>query len=416
MASQPYEQQKRKLNHSKKAVERAARAIRHQCDLEQREEAIKIIQNYREYHLYPLMLIKNHLARTAKKVDTSAIVVRRLKRLPTIINKLERRTLDGINPNTIQLTSMQDIGGCRVIVKNLEKLKQLHEKLNKSKSVHRIRKTNDYLKPKESGYGGIHITYNCFENYKQEHEWKNTRIEVQLRTELQHNWATSLEIIDTIKNVQLKTSMDGHKDWRAFFSAAGKLVAHKEKAYILTNEELYEEQLTLARLQKNLNVIETLAQYTVAISHVNTNSLPKKVKNHQGMCLVELKEFKSTSETSLTLFDKNKMPQALEALAISEKNNHQISVLLSFAETKILKKAYPNYFGSTTQFSTFIIKQILSYKTKQSKKLEYAKIEMAKINDELKRYKDNGEEMDVERKKILTEKVQEFKNTAEEFE
>ena len=270
VASQPYERQKRKLKYSKKAVERAARAIRHNCGKKEREESIKIIQNYREYHLYPLMLMKNHLVRTAVKVDDQAIVVRRLKRLPTIIDKLERRTLDGSTPNAIQLTRMQDIGGCRVILQTLAKLEELHDRLTKSKSVHRIKKTNNYLKPKKSGYGGIHLTYSCFDNDEKKHEWKNTKIEVQLRTELQHSWATSLEIIDTIKNVNLKTSIDGHKEWRVFFTAAGKLVAHSEGAYSLTTQELLSERTILRESETKLNVIDTLKKYSVALSLINS--------------------------------------------------------------------------------------------------------------------------------------------------
>lgn len=78
-----------------------------------------MIQNFRELHLYPLMLMKNHLARAAAKIDKKTIVARRLKRLSTIIDKLERPTLDnGKTSNAIRVTRMQDIGGCRAIVKN----------------------------------------------------------------------------------------------------------------------------------------------------------------------------------------------------------------------------------------------------------------------------------------------------------
>ncbi len=45
--------------------------------------------------MYPLMLIKNHLARAANAIDKKTIVARRLKRLSTIVDKLERPTLDG---------------------------------------------------------------------------------------------------------------------------------------------------------------------------------------------------------------------------------------------------------------------------------------------------------------------------------
>ncbi|MCS6233533.1 GTP pyrophosphokinase, partial [Shewanella baltica] len=122
MANGQYEDQKRPLTISKKQIEKAARSIRHGVDGAERIEAIEKIQSFREFHLYPLMLMKNHLIRTAKKVSPKVIVARRLKRLPTIINKLERETLDGKTANAIKLTRMQDIAGCRAIVKNKAEL------------------------------------------------------------------------------------------------------------------------------------------------------------------------------------------------------------------------------------------------------------------------------------------------------
>lgn len=233
MVNKVYENQKIALRFSKKAIDKAARDIRHNCSIDARNDAIEKIQNFREIHLYPLMLIKNHLARTAKKVDEKIIIARRLKRLPTIIDKLERPSLDGESQNAIKLTRMQDIGGCRAIVKNIEQLEILKSKLEASRSVHKIISTSDYLTPKASGYSGVHLVYSCFNNVEEDNNWKKTKIEVQLRTNLQHAWATSLEIIDTLKQINLKTSLSGHTSWRRFFSIAGKLVAHDEGAALL---------------------------------------------------------------------------------------------------------------------------------------------------------------------------------------
>ncbi|XOA59490.1 hypothetical protein ABWI17_25380 (plasmid) [Escherichia coli] len=68
MGSEVYQSQKCELKYSKSQIEKAARKIRHGCEGAEREEAIKMIQNFRELHLYPLMLMKNHLDRAAKKL------------------------------------------------------------------------------------------------------------------------------------------------------------------------------------------------------------------------------------------------------------------------------------------------------------------------------------------------------------
>lgn len=376
MASKAYENQKRSLKYSKKRIDKAGRDIRHGCDNEIRQESISIIQNYREVHLFPLMLIKNHLSKTTQKISKKAIVARRLKRLPTIIDKLERPTLDGKSGNAIKLTRMQDIGGCRAIVANLDQLIKLYNKLNKSKSVHKIIKIDDYLTPKDSGYGGIHLIYSCFENSQEENIWKKIKIEVQLRTGLQHAWATSLEIIDTLEGVALKTSLEGHKKWRRFFKIAGQLVAHKEKACEIENsDELEQLSNELIVLEEELNVRRKLFQYRFAIDiTTNKSDKLKKLRTHQGMFLVTVRrgatkkeDDEITLDVEIKVFDPKNMENAFIELADNEANIEvMITVLVAAKDVRNLKKAYPNYFGSTNQFTKFLDSIIEPKKPKAS--------------------------------------------------
>lgn len=363
MASETYQNQKCTLEHSKKAIDRAARAIRHGCIGDVRNDAIAKIQNFREIHLYPLMLMKNHLVRTSNKVSKKTLVARRLKRLPTIINKLERATLDGNAQNAIKLTRMQDIGGCRAIVKDLRELRLLHNRLMQSKSVHKIIDVDDYLTPKDSGYGGIHLVYSCFHGEAEGHEWKKTKIEIQLRTELQHAWATSLEIIDTLEGFDLKTSREGNEKWRRFFRIAGVLVAHYEGACIIDEKLLMVSQIELAELNTELNVTTKLSDYAVAMNVVNPKHFPRRTTNLQGMFLVAITDSGGTEKkilrAAVTHYDSKSSHEALNDLRKSEANEEiLISVLLSSPNVRTLKKAYPNYFGSTSQFTTFIHNQI----------------------------------------------------------
>jgi CRISPR/Cas system-associated protein Csm6 len=88
MTNTAYKNQKIALRFSKTAIDKSARDIRLGCDGDVRKAAIEKIQNFRETHTYPLMLIKNQLARISNAVNKKIIVARRLKRLPTIIDKL----------------------------------------------------------------------------------------------------------------------------------------------------------------------------------------------------------------------------------------------------------------------------------------------------------------------------------------
>lgn len=367
MANEQYKEQKRPLKFTKGEIDRAARDIRHGADGENRIDAITKIQNFREFHLYPLMLMKNHLARTSAKVGKKIIVARRLKRLPTIIDKLERPTLDGKQENSIKLTRMQDIAGCRAIVKNLEQLELLQHRLENSRSVHKIINIRDYLRPKSSGYGGVHLIYSCYEGQNEPHNWKKAKVEVQLRTELQHAWATSLEIIDTLEQIELKTRHDGHDNWRRFFAISGKLVAHDEGACLLPELELVELKNELLDLVNELDVISMLARYTIAISFTTDKRIAKKVKNGQGMFLVCMHYPETTESTknvnrlnaTVEYFSSKNSEQAIKELNAAELNEKiALTVLVSAPDVRALKQAYPNYFGSTRQFTDFIDRQI----------------------------------------------------------
>ncbi|HCG5918277.1 TPA: RelA/SpoT domain-containing protein [Vibrio parahaemolyticus] len=370
MSSHAYQNHKKELKFSKKSINNAADLIRKGCTVpELREEFVKKIQNFREAHLYPLMLMKNHLVRTAVKLDKKVIVARRLKRLETIVDKLERPTLDGKSGNSIKLTRMQDIGGCRAIVKDLSKLKELQKKLVSSRSVHKIVKVQDYLNPKKSGYGGVHLIYSCFENQSEQNppnQYKKLKIELQLRTQLQHAWATSLEMVDLMNGFNLKTSMEGNEDWREFFSLAGRMVAFHEGAIEMSPLEEYMLRTELMVAQEKTNAIAHLARATLALASASDSNIRRKLpRNHtnNGMYLIKFwSSPKKSFNSSVEHFSSKRSDHALVALEESESDpNITLSVLVSSENVTLLRKAYPNYFGSSTEFIAFLKGQIKKY-------------------------------------------------------
>ena len=108
------------------------------------------------------------------KVSGRIDITQRLKRRPTIFDKLDREP-------TMQLTQMQDIGGVRARVPSLRHLQAVSRRLRKTWTIVR---TKDYVKePRSSGYRAVHHVVR-----------RNGRlIEVQLRTVLQDAWANQVE-------------------------------------------------------------------------------------------------------------------------------------------------------------------------------------------------------------------------------
>ena len=153
------------------------------------DSALSITGNWRSSHGYPLHVFKTMLRGRAKKVDPRALVAQRLKRLPSIIAKLQRFP-------TMQLSTMQDLGGCRAVVQtvsNVDRLVKIYEE-TPTRSAIFVRKKDYILNPKPDGYRGVYLIYK-YQGRSQNGAFCGLKLEVQIRSRFQHAWATALETI-----------------------------------------------------------------------------------------------------------------------------------------------------------------------------------------------------------------------------
>jgi len=101
---------------SKRTIDRAGEILvagdRHRADV---EAALEVINNWRSCHAFPLNTMQIGLRRLARQVDTQPIIAQRIKRLSSIVLKLQRFP-------TMTLSQMQDLGGCRAIVSDLPRV------------------------------------------------------------------------------------------------------------------------------------------------------------------------------------------------------------------------------------------------------------------------------------------------------
>ena len=82
------------------------------------DEAMTIIASWRATHSYPMRIVKTILRQRAMLVDSSTFVYGRMKRLASIRSKLSRIP-------TMAVTTMQDIGGCRAVLENVDQVNVL---------------------------------------------------------------------------------------------------------------------------------------------------------------------------------------------------------------------------------------------------------------------------------------------------
>lgn len=154
------------------------------------KEDLEMLQEYRLTFRDTIASVFDIVYKECQSVNKKSIVTYRIKRIESIIGKLKRM------PDT-ELDRLIDIAGCRCILSNNEQVYRLLDKLRKNPHIY-IKKEIDYIEtPQKEGYRSIHLYAGLSEN-------NGKLVEIQLRNQEQHNWATLVEISDFVFETKLK--------------------------------------------------------------------------------------------------------------------------------------------------------------------------------------------------------------------
>src|SRR6185369_11080093 len=131
------------------------------------------------------------------------------------------------------VTTMQDLGGCRAILGSMREVNAVLDTFIGEPSLFPLEGTprhyNYIQKPKADGYRGIHIVGRYKAKSQQTSFWSGYRIEIQLRTVLQHACSTAVETVATFTGFPLKFGK-GPDDWKRFFVLASSAFAILERS------------------------------------------------------------------------------------------------------------------------------------------------------------------------------------------
>lgn len=333
-------------HYSRSVIKRAGEDIRtHKVGSPEYQSAVEIVNEWRVAHGFPMEVIAGSLRTNVKKYRSS-LVAQRLKRLPTIIDKLGREP-------EMALSRMQDIGGTRAILKNVAQVYETVDAYASSaKFSPHIRIKNYIIQPKDDGYRGVHIIFKYqghFSRREQSSDYQDLTIEAQIRTQLQHNWATALETMGTMRGESYKTHK-GDPAWLEFFALTSSAFAILENCDPIARFSHMNFE-TIARTMKSLDsehrMLEQIQGFSFAANVITTGKVGgdyNLISLTPDTHTVRIKSFKAKelSKASHELKD-------LEDRA-SRGENLQ-SVLVSAGKLKSLKVAYPNYFLDIKQFT-----------------------------------------------------------------
>lgn len=281
------------------------------------------------------------------KSNEMLTLARRLKRIESIQVKLQRF-------NTMRLSTLQDIAGLRLVVKDEKSLMETFTRLRDLSSRHKLKRLDDYhSNPKTDGYRGMHLIYQ---------KEDLGMVEIQLRTELEHIWATAVETYGELQNTLFKTG-EGEPDWKEFFTLLSAYFSLKENC-LPTGEYLsLSRNKILSKLKKSikkLNVIEILNASTnsmdVAINKFNNTGR----KGKYAILELDLKN----KLTKVEIFNKKDEGRAIKIytereLAIKDRALQNI-VFVNVEDIDKLDKSYPNYFLNTKRLLEVLSKIVLN--------------------------------------------------------
>lgn len=322
--------------YSKGEIARAGRTLIN-ADATQAERglAIAVANNWRSAHSFPLNTLQINLRKRAQLVDADALVAQRIKRLPSILGKLSRFP-------AMNLARMQDLGGCRAVVADVDRVDDLLASLLESKHKHRLVRQDDYIDaPKPSGYRGVHIVY----AYRSDKitTWNDLRIEVQIRSRLQHAWATAVETVGLFTDQALKSSI-GDFDWLRFFAVMSSIIGINEGRPTVpgTSSDLDELKTELRQLSTQLDVVNKLQGYAALLQLSEEHMAGAKY------VLLTL----DVPENQLTIRGFRRPDDAAAAYgAVEGTVGDQVDVVMVAVSSIVgLRSAYPNYFLDTTRF------------------------------------------------------------------
>jgi putative GTP pyrophosphokinase len=182
--------------------------------------AMVVLDAYRAVHGSPLNAATMALRSMARTVGANASISQRLKRHASIINKLV------VQPR-MDLTRMQDIGGCRAVVATLKEVEAIRNRWrrwsHRERPGNTLKREYDYIaEPKSSGYRGVHVIVTYHERL----------VEVQLRTAVQHEWATTIERVGGRIEQDLKGGR-GPREVLEFFEYASRAMRIEEAGAVV---------------------------------------------------------------------------------------------------------------------------------------------------------------------------------------
>lgn len=329
--------------YSKNEVNQAGKELGGDIPAESYERALDIFRiayEWRGLHLYPMRKMRRELARISNSQKVEGIVTAgRLKRMQSIRRKLSRIST--------KLTQIQDLGGCRAIVGSIPDVENIVRAYSDGVSRHILKKSTNYIeRPRSSGYRTHHLIMRFVPQKADEELLAGRLIELQIRTRLQHSWATAVEAVGLFLGEDLKGG-EGSPLWLRFFKLMSAELAAREGC--LLEDEFRDEikrRCEIKDIEQEIRAVNNLNNLSYAFKSINNY-----IGERPGTFLIQYDNFKETVRVKSYTGIKG-IYEGIEKYGEEERQHSAINtVFVEVDRVNNLRAAYPNYYGDVREFT-----------------------------------------------------------------
>ena len=333
----------------KNVLKKAGRRLAEKWPCKKTDPDFIIVDEYRRSHSEPLNKTCEILENACQETLTKDFITsQRIKRMPTILEKIKSGTYT-------DLSSMQDLGGCRAIVSDISSVRKLYEKLQStpaSEFTQIVKSQRDYItSPKPSGYRSMHMVVSIDEQDGNGLP-SPLNIEIQCRTRTMHLWATAVEAYDLINGSKdrVKRSQIPDTPDAFFFMWASAAICMTEgtptppnssndPAVVARELNSTQSKVILERLQKAADTAVVIAQAKRTIGR-NGSVLVWLKRNEDGSLERHEEQFHSTEEEI-----------AMNRLVEEESSGkNEAAVLIRLQDVTQAGEALLGYYMNTMEF------------------------------------------------------------------
>ncbi|CAO4173976.1 RelA/SpoT domain-containing protein [Methylorubrum populi] len=308
-------------------------------------QAFTIANQWRDSHAYPMRSMRSSMRAHIRLQDLNGFTAARVKRMNAIRGKLRR--MSG-RRRPLGLADFQDLGGCRAIMTSMGDAEKLINAV-KQRFRHHLWDEDDYIhEARPTGYRCHHLKF-AFVGCGDTKVFDGRRIELQIRTDLQHSWATAVEAIGMFVGEELKSGK-GSPQWLRLLALVSAEFAEAEGCDPAKGMPGHAERIReLKDLNGELGAVKILDNLSTAVFWSQDAISPERTPSYYL-----LRYDNETKQVFVTPHYKSRFAfESYESAEISDNISGLDTanvVLVEADKMDNLTKAYPNYFGDVQLF------------------------------------------------------------------